>query len=87
VCGLSKAFGLVGGDNGFNPSAAFVAQQAAALVVGALTRGGTSTRPNYVQYDAVFGPYGDMTLHRNPRANRRCQTDLELHRTVRSHRR
>ncbi|MEO5664692.1 MAG: hypothetical protein ABIR39_15585 [Nocardioides sp.] len=87
VCGLGKAFGLVGADNGFNPSAAFVAQQAAALVVGALVRGGTSTRPNYVQYDALFGPYGDMTLHRNSRAACRCQTDLELHRTVRSHRR
>ena len=85
VCGLGKAFGLVGEDNGFNPSAAFVAQQAAALVVGALIRG-NSGRPNYVQYDALFGPYGDMTLHRNPRANCRCQTDRNLHGTVRSHR-
>lgn len=87
VCGLGKAFGLVGEDNGFNPSAAFVAQQAAALVVGALIRGGASTRPNYVQYDALFGPYGDMTLHRNPRVGCRCQTDIELHGAVRSHRR
>lgn len=87
VCGLGKALGLVGDDNGFNPSAAFVAQQAAALVVGALIRRGTSMRPTYVQYDALFGPYGDMTLHRNPRADCRCQTDLELHGAVRSHRR
>lgn len=87
VCGLGKAFGLVGEDNGFNPSAAFVAQQSAGLVVGALIRGATSTRPNYVQYDALFGPYCGMTLHRNPRAGCRCQADLELHRSVRSHRR
>jgi hypothetical protein len=87
VCGLGKAFGLVGGDHGFNPSAAFVAQQAAALVVGALIRGGTSTRPINVQYDALFGPYEDMTLQRQPRAGCRCQIDLELHRAVKSHRR
>lgn len=87
VCGLGKAFGLIGEDDGFNPSAAFVAQQAAALVVGALIRGVTSTRPNYVQYDALFGPHEDMTLYRNPRAGCRCQTDVELHRAVRSHRR
>lgn len=87
VCGLGKAFGLVGEVNGFNPSAAFVAQQAAALVVGALIRRGTSTRPNYVQYDALFGPYCEMTLHRNPRADCRCQADIELHRAVRTHRR
>lgn len=87
VCGLGKALGLVGEDDGFNPSAAFVAQQAAALVVGALIRSGTSPQPNYIQYDALFGPYCDMALHRNSRAGCRCQTDAELHSTVRSHRR
>jgi hypothetical protein len=86
VCGLGKAFGLVGEDNGFNPSAAFVAQQAAALVVGALIRGGTSTPPNSVQYDALFGPYIGMTLHRNTRPSCRCHVDADLHKQVRDRR-
>ena len=86
ICGLGKAFGLIGENNGFNPSAAFVAQQAAALVVGALIRGGASTPANNVQYDALFGPYDDMTLDRNPRAGCRCQTELDIHQDVRAHR-
>ena len=83
ICGLGKAFGLVGENSGFNPSAAFVAQQAAALVVGALIRGGTSKPANNVQYDALFGPYDDMTLRRNPRTSCRCQADTALHSEVR----
>lgn len=83
ICGLGKAFGLVGENSGFNPSAAFVAQQAAALVVGALIRGGTSKPANNVQYDALFGPYDDMTLRRNPRTSCWCQADTALHTEVR----
>jgi hypothetical protein len=83
ICGLGKAFGLVGENSGYHPSAAFVAQQAAALVVGALIRGGTSTPANNIQYDALFGPYDDMTLQRNPRASCRCQADTALHSEVR----
>jgi hypothetical protein len=86
VCGLGRALGLVGEEEDFNPSAAFVAQQAAALVVGALIRGGTAQPANFVQYDALFGPYPEMTLPRNPRLACRCQTDFELHSDVRSHR-
>jgi hypothetical protein len=86
VCGLGKALGLVGDAEEFNPSAAFVAQQAAALVVGALIRGGTAEPANFVQYDALFGPYQEMTLLRNPQPTCRCQADIELHRHVRSHR-
>ncbi|WP_182920283.1 ThiF family adenylyltransferase [Nocardioides cavernaquae] len=86
ICGLGKAFGLVGGDSGFNPSAAFVAQQAAALVVGALIRRGTSIPSINVQYDALFGPHPDMTLHRNPRPSCRCQDDVSLHAEVRARR-
>ncbi|WP_392544214.1 ThiF family adenylyltransferase [Oryzobacter telluris] len=86
ICGLGRAFGLVGEDAGYNPSAAFVAQQAAALVVGALIRGGVSASPNHVQYDALFGPYAGMTVPRKPRLSCRCQVDAVLHREVRDHR-
>lgn len=86
ICGLGKAFGLTGENTGFNPSAAFVAQQAAALVVGALIRGGVTTQANNVQYDALFGPYGDMTLARNPKSTCRCQTEQDIHQHVRAHR-
>lgn len=86
ICGLGKAFGLTGENNGFNPSAAFVAQQAAALVVGALIRGGATTPANNAQYDALFGPHDDMTLARNPKATCRCQTELDIHQDVRVHR-
>lgn len=85
VCGLGKSLGLVGSDGGFNPSAAFVAQQAAALVVGALIRGGTGDPANSVQYDALFGPNHDMTLPRKSQRGCRCQTDRELHDKVRAH--
>jgi len=86
VCGLGKSLGLVGSDDTFNPSAAFVAQQAAALVVGALIRGGTGHPANSVQYDALFGPNDDMTLPRNPQPGCRCQTGRDLHDKVRAHR-
>lgn len=86
ICGLGKAFGLTGENNGFNPSAAFVAQQAAALVVGAFLRGGTSTPAVSVQYDALFGPYDEMTVQRIPRASCRCQADAALHGHVRDRR-
>ncbi|QWC86565.1 ThiF family adenylyltransferase [Nocardioidaceae bacterium] len=87
ICGLGKAFGLTGENQGFNPSAAFVAQQAAALVVGSLIRGGVTTEANNVQYDALFGPHGDMTLSRNSKATCRCQLERDIHQDVRTHRR
>lgn len=86
VCGLGKAFGLVGGPADFNPSAAFVAQQAAALVVGCLIRGGNAEQAKFVQYDALFGPYPEMTVIRKPQPSCRCQADQDLHRAVRFHR-
>lgn len=87
ICGLGKAFGLTGENNSFNPSAAFVAQQAASLVVGALIRAGVTTHANSVQYDALFGPNDDMTLTRNPRSTCRCQNQQDIHREVRAYRR
>lgn len=86
MCGLGKSLGLVGSDDGFNPSAAFVAQQAAVLVVGALIRGGTGHPAKSVQYDALFGPNRDMTLPRNPQPGCRCQTGRDLHDQIRAHR-
>jgi len=86
VCGLGKSLGLVGNLDSFNPSAAFVAQQAAALVVGALIRGGTSRPANSLQYDALFGPSYEMTTPRNPQPGCRCQTGRGIHDKVRAHR-
>ncbi|QGX08836.1 hypothetical protein EEW87_17680 (plasmid) [Janibacter melonis] len=86
VCGLGKALGLVGQADDFNPSAAFVAQQAAALVVGSLIRGGLGAQARSVQYDALFGPRDEMTMARSPQPDCRCQTQRSLHEQVRSYR-
>lgn len=84
VCGLGKALGLTGTDGGFNPSAAFVAQQAACLVVGAVIRGEGPDLGVDVQYDALFGPYEDMTVIRVADGSCRCVADRGLHDRVRS---
>lgn len=86
ICGLGRALELTGTSNDYNPSAAFVAQQAAALVIGALIRGGTGRPANSVQYDALFGPNEDARLPRLPQPSCRCQNDLDLIREVRQKR-
>ncbi len=90
ICGLSRSLRLTGVADEFRPSAAFVAQQAAALVVGGLIRSsdaGESTLRHDVEYDAMFGPYTGMTTHRVPNPTCRCQEDAELIAQVRHSRR
>lgn len=84
VCGLGRTLGLVGADDEHRPSASFVAQQAAALVVGALLRGGVADVPRFVQYDALFGPMADVVLPRAADRECRCQVDSEIIRQTRT---
>ena len=83
VCGLAKTFGLLGTDDEFAPSAAFVAQQAAALVVGSILRGTPSSGHLSIEYDAMFGPRSHDAETRLPRPDCRCQLDVGLHQEVR----
>ena len=89
ICGLARALGLTGAVDEYRPSAAFVAQQAAALVVGALIR---SRSPAFigaqldVEYDAMFGPQKGMTAGRVPNPLCRCQTSADLIEQVREQR-
>ncbi|MGW2695354.1 hypothetical protein ACWC3Y_26630 [Streptomyces sp. NPDC001296] len=90
VCGLSDIMGLTANDaDDFQPSAAFVAQQAACLVVGAMIARSTghATGPmRHVEYDARFGPWYDMTTPRRPRSGCACQSESDLIARVRAHR-
>ncbi|MEU1160526.1 hypothetical protein ABZ372_06835 [Streptomyces sp. NPDC005921] len=91
VCGLSNLMGLT--DNtadDFHPSAAFVAQQAACLVVGAMiarSTGLVAGPMRHVEYDARFGPWYDMTTLRRPRPGCACQSEADIIAAVREHRR
>ncbi|TDD87335.1 hypothetical protein E1293_07985 [Actinomadura darangshiensis] len=85
ICGLSKI--IVSIDEGtYRPSAAFVAQQAAVLVIGALIARttGCTAGPRHTEYDALFGPYDDMTTFRLPQKDCDCQTHSEIIMQVRS---
>lgn len=80
ICGLGRALGLTGAESDFAPSASFVAQQAASLVVGAWIR--RSAHPGLdlrdVEYDALYGPGPGMVQSRRARLDCRCQTDVDL---------
>ena len=80
ICGLGHALGLTGTASDFAPSAAFVAQQAAALVVGAWIRraGDPGLDLRDVEYDALYGPMPSMTQLRRASSGCRCQTDAAL---------
>lgn len=71
VCGLSNIMKLTANDpEGFQPSAAFVAQQAACLVGRAMIARSTGHAigpMRHVEYDARFSSWYDMTaLCRSP---------------------
>jgi molybdopterin/thiamine biosynthesis adenylyltransferase len=89
VCGLGRTLGLTGVEDSYRPSAAFVSQQAAALVVGALIArsSGMVGRLRDLEYDALFGPDHSMIDHRRPDASCSCQTDSAIIERVRDHRR
>lgn len=91
ICGLSRLLGLTTtpGDDSYQPSAAFVAQQAAGLVVGALIARrapGPAIPTRHVEYDTLFGPRPDMTDVRRARSECYCQTNTDTIRTVRAKR-
>jgi hypothetical protein len=72
MCGLAQATGLSGLDaDGFMPSVPFISLQAACLSVARLvaaTNGSAEMRPNFVQYDGLFGPQAATieTMKRRP---------------------
>jgi hypothetical protein len=88
VCGLARTLGLIGSEDAYRPSAAFVSQQAAALVVGAMIArtNGRVDRLRDLEYDALFGPCGTMIDHRRPNSSCRCQTDSDIIARVLNHR-
>jgi hypothetical protein len=92
VCGLINSTELGGGTNdAFRPSAAFVAQQAACLVVGAWIARSTGlvTGPvRRIEYDTRFGPRpSQMTDHWAPTPECACQKDANLISHIRETRR
>ncbi|WP_404959616.1 ThiF family adenylyltransferase [Streptomyces sp. 147326] len=92
VCGLINSAELKGRtDDTFRPSAAFVAQQAACLVVGAWIARSTgllSGPPRRIEYDTRFGPRPDQMIdHRLPAAECVCQKDAALINLIREARR
>ena len=81
VCALASLMGLVPDAGDYRPSAVFVAQQAAALAVGALVRtlNGVDGDVGYeIEYDVRYGWYGDAKVLRRPDPRCGCQTDREL---------
>lgn len=89
ICGLARTLGLTGVEDNYRPSAAFVSQQAAALVVGALIArtNGLASRLRDLEYDAMFGPGRSMIDYRRADASCSCQTDSVIIERVRDHRR
>lgn len=90
VCGLSRLRTLTGyTDDDFRPSASFVAQQAACLIIGALiarTTGAVTGPMRRAEYDTRFGPRSDMTDTRRPTPTCTCQTDTNLIALIRKER-
>ena len=90
VCGLSNLLALSpSATDGYRPSAAFVAQQAASLVIGALIARTTAkavSPPRHIEYDARFGPNEAMADDRKPRPGCDCQTDQGLIQQIRRRR-
>lgn len=89
ICGLSRISALTGRFEDYRPSAAFVAQQAACLVVGAMiarTSGQTTGRMRRVEYDTRFGPRPDMIDARRPNPTCTCQTESDLISQIRTQR-
>ena len=89
ICGLGRIMGLttVEGDDSYQPSAAFVAQQAASLMIGALIARSRASIPiRQIEYDTLYGPRPDMIDNRRPRPNCYCQINTDLIQTVRTQR-
>ncbi|MCU1694671.1 MAG: ThiF family protein [Mycobacterium sp.] len=89
VCGLARTLGLTGVEDSYRPSAAFVSQQAAALVVGAMIARANRMvgRLRDLEYDTLVGPDHTMIDHRLPNQSCSCQVDSAIIERVREHRR
>jgi molybdopterin/thiamine biosynthesis adenylyltransferase len=88
ICGLGRLLGLTtaDGDTTYRPSAAFVAQQAASLIVGALiarTQSGGPIPIRQIEYDTLYGPQPDMVDHRRSRIDCYCQNNADIIQKVR----
>ncbi|WP_166680279.1 ThiF family adenylyltransferase [Kribbella sp. VKM Ac-2566] len=91
VCGLARLIGLTADDGpvDFRPSAAFVAQQVASLMIGALIARSRTTNlgtTRQVEYDTLYGPHPDMVDGRRPHAGCYCQTSASVIEAVRQQR-
>jgi len=92
ICGLAQALGLTSDDqtDHYQPSVPFVSQLAAALVVGRLIArlaDPDGAHPNFVQFDALFGPQALNAESRQGRHGCYCAETRPLIETVRSSRR
>ncbi len=91
VCALPELLGLVPGAAAYRPSAAFVAQLAAVMVVGSLLAHQSGHRESSlagaeVEFDALFGWVADAEQPRRATDTCTCQLDRELIVAVREHR-
>jgi hypothetical protein len=91
ICGLAEAVGLTDLAAGhYRPSVPFVSQQAACMVVGRLVAGMIEPgqlAANFVQYDALIGPWAATRESRKPLPDCYCQVRGELLESVRKLRR
>ncbi len=89
VCGLAQAIGLSTlPAEGYRPSASFVSQQAACMVVGRLLAHllGVDPGGSFVQYDALIGPHARLQEDRLPSPDCFCQQRADIVRAVRASR-
>lgn len=89
ICALARLLMQNGDPEGFRPSASFVAQVAASLVVGALIAEEQRVdRPdtNEIEFDALFGWSADAAQVRHATSTCVCQVDKELISQVRNRR-
>jgi hypothetical protein len=87
VCALPVLLGVVPDAGAYRPSAAFVAQQAAALAVGALIRtmtGAEGPDGYEIEYDALYGWKADAIMPRRASVGCECQTQADFIRSVRA---
>lgn len=89
ICALARLLNLDGQPEDYQPSASFVAQLAACLVVGSLIaslQGVERGDVREVEYDALYGWNEDAAQGRRPTSMCECQIDRDLIAEVRKRR-
>lgn len=89
ICALARLLNLDGQLEDYRPSASFVAQLAACLVVGSLIatlQGVERDDVREVEYDALYGWNEDAAQGRRPTSTCECQVDRDLIAEVRRRR-